>query len=160
MMENIFYGKHRRIFLTVYIVLLVLWLSFIFYNSASNGAKSTQQSDRVVKILLSVLRKFDSEAMVDATVVRTTAHFTEFFILGFLYCIGSFFIKASRLSLFFHSLSLSLFTAFADETIQLFSAGRGAEVTDIWTDFLGAVTAHIVIFAIYYSYKHFKTASK
>ena len=83
MMENIFYGKHRRIFLTVYIVLLVLWLSFIFYNSASNGAKSTQQSDRVVKILLSVLRKFDSEAMVDATVVRTTAHFTEFFILGF-----------------------------------------------------------------------------
>lgn len=159
-MDNLFYGKHRRTFLTVYIILLVLWLGFIFYNSASDGEKSTQQSDRVVKILLSVLRKFDSEAMVDVSFVRTTAHFTEFFILGFLYYVGSFFIKASRLSLFVHSVSLSLFTAFIDETIQLFSAGRGAEVTDIWTDFLGALTAHVVVFAIYYTYKHFKTASE
>ncbi len=159
-MENIFYGKNRKIFISVYILVLIFWLSFIFYNSIANGIKSTEQSNKVAEFLQMIVRKFDPEAMVDVSIVRTTAHFIEFFVLGALYYIGSFFIKMSRVSLFLHSLSLSLFTAFTDETVQLFSSGRGAEVKDIWTDFSGAVAAHIIVFAIYYSYKHFKTVSR
>lgn len=159
-MENIFYGKSRKIFLTVHIVLIVLWLTFIFYNSFSDGIRSTEQSNRVVELLQGILRRFDPEAMVDASAVRTTAHFVEFLILGFLYYTLTFYIRSSRISLFFHSLSLSLFTAFVDETLQLFSDGRGADVRDIWTDLLGAITAHLIAFAVYYTYKHFKTASK
>lgn len=159
-MENIFYGKNRKIFLTIHIILIALWLTFIFYNSFSDGIRSTEQSNRVVELLQNFLRNFDPEAMVDASVVRTTAHFVEFLILGALYYIGTFFIRQYRVSLFFHSLSLSLFTAFVDETIQLFSNGRGADVKDIWTDLSGAIVAHVIIFAIYYTYKYFKTASK
>ncbi len=159
-MENIFYGKNRRTFICIYLVLLIAWLTFIFYNSIANGIKSSQQSSKVAEFLQMIIRNFDPEAMVDVAFVRTTAHFIEFFVLGALYYVGSFFIKTSRVSLFIHSLSLSLFTAFADETIQMFSSGRGSEVKDVWTDFLGAVAAHIIIFAIYYSYKHFKTASR
>ena len=159
-MENIFYGKNRNRFIAVYLVLLFLWLGFIFYNSFSDGIRSTEQSNRVVDFLQSILRTFDPEVMLDVSAVRTSAHFIEFFVLGFLYCLGTFFIRSSRLSLFLHSLSLSLFTAFVDETIQMFSAGRGAEIKDIWTDLSGAIVAHLMLFAVYYSYKHFKTASK
>ena len=159
-MENIFYGKNRKIFITLHLILTVFWLVFIFYNSFSDGIRSTEQSNRVVELLQSFLRNFDPEAMVDASAVRTTAHFVEFFVLGALYYTGSFYIKKPRVSLFVHSLSLSLFTAFVDETIQLFSDGRGADVRDIWTDFSGAIVAHLMVFAIYYTYKHFKTASK
>lgn len=159
-MENIFYGKNRKIFLAVHIILIALWLTFIFYNSFSDGVRSTEQSNRVVELLQNFLRNFDPEAMVDASAVRSTAHFVEFLILGALYYTGTFFIRASRVSLFFHSLSLSLFTAFVDETIQIFSDGRGADVRDIWTDLSGAIVAHLIIFAVYYTYKHFKAASR
>lgn len=159
-MNNVFYGKNRNLYITLYSILLILWLSFIFYNSSASGVESTEQSNRVVQFIQSIVRNFAPEAMVDPSAVRTTAHFIEFFVLGGLYYIGTFFIRFSRKSLFFHSLALSLFSAFADETVQLFSNGRGAEITDVWVDFAGAFVAHIIIFAIYYSYKHFKTASK
>lgn len=159
-MEKIFYGKNRKIFIAVYFILLFLWLAFIFYNSSANSIESTVQSNRVVRVLQNVLHSLDPEAMVDVSTVRTTAHFTEFFVLGILYYIGTFFIRYSRVSLFFHSLSLSLFTAFADETVQLFSSGRESEVKDIWIDIFGALAAHIIVFAAYYTYKHFKTVSQ
>ena len=35
---------------------------------------------------------------------------------------------------------LGLLTALCDETIQLFYAGRGSSVTDVWIDFAGVLT--------------------
>ena len=35
---------------------------------------------------------------------------------------------------------LGVLTALCDETIQLFYAGRGSRVTDVWIDFAGVVT--------------------
>ncbi|MBR6633279.1 MAG: VanZ family protein [Clostridia bacterium] len=159
-MNRIFYGKHRKRNIVVYFVILLLWLSFIFYNSSASGLESTEQSNRVVEFIQSIVHNFAPEAMVDSGAVRTTAHFVEFFVLGALYYIGTFFIRFSRTSLFIHSLALSLFSAFADETVQMFSNGRGAEIKDVWVDLAGAFVAHIIIFAIYYSYKHFKNTSQ
>ena len=157
-MEKLFYGKNRKAFIAIYFLLLVAWLSFIFYNSFADAEVSTEQSNRVVQFLQNIVHSFAPEVMVDAEAVRTTAHFVEFFVLGFLYYVGSFFIKACRITLFAHTLSLSLFTAFIDETIQLYSNGRGADVRDIWVDFAGALVAHLVVFICYYTYKHIKTA--
>ena len=41
------------------------------------------------------------------------------------------------LSQYFHVLFYGMTTALIDETIQLFSAGRAARVTDVWIDFGG-----------------------
>ena len=155
-MENIFYGKHKTRNLIIYFVILVSWLSFIFSNSLANGTVSSERSDTVVKILQGVVNSFDPDVKVDEGTVRTTAHFFEFFVLGFIYYIGSFFIKWNRVSLFLHSLAISLFTAFVDETLQLTSNGRVADVKDVWVDFSGAVIAHALTLAIYASYKYFK----
>lgn len=41
-----------------------------------------------------------------------------------------------------------LITALMDETIQLFSAGRSSQVTDVWIDFAGCVVGIVVCTAI------------
>ena len=152
-MTELFYGKHKRKTLAVYLILLALWLGFIFSNSLATGPESAEQSNKVVEFIQNIVRFFDSEAMVDASAVRTTAHFFEFFVLGTLYSIGTFFFKGNRASLFSFSLSLSLFTALIDETVQLFSEGRGAQVTDVWVDFSGAFIAHLIMTMVYLTYK-------
>ena len=159
-MENIFYGKNRRIFLTVYLIILFLWLAFIFGNSLADSTQSEQQSNRVVEFMQNVVQSIDPDANVQPETVRTTAHFVEFVVLGLLYSVGTFFIRYSRKSLFAHSLSLSLFTAFIDETLQLTSSGRSAQIKDVWVDFAGAFIAHVLVFAVFYTYRHFKNASK
>lgn len=155
-MEKIFYGRYRRVYIAVYLMLLVFWLGFIFSNSLANATESTQQSNKVVKIIQDIAKALSPEATVEPESIRKSAHFIEFFVLGALYYIGSFFIKASRVSLFFHSLFISILSALTDETLQIFSQGRSSEVTDVWIDFLGVLLAHIIIFAVYYSYRFFK----
>ena len=155
-MEKFFYGKHKTRNIIIYFVILISWLAFIFSNSLANGSLSSAQSGRVVKLIRDIVSVFDSEAMVDAGDVRTAAHFFEFFVLGFIYYLGSFFIKGKRASLLLHSLALSLFTAFVDETLQLTSDGRVADIADMWVDFSGAIIAHMITLAVYASYKYFK----
>ncbi len=156
MISAFFYGRKRRIHIVIYSLLLIAWLTFIFCNSASNGLESTEQSNRVVEFLQKLCDIIAPEVSVDVHLVRKTAHFCEFFLLGAMYYFGSFFIKKCRVSLFFHSLSLSLFSAFVDETIQIFSIGRSAQIEDMWIDFCGSLLAHIILFASYYTYKYIK----
>lgn len=155
-MEKFFYGNHKTRNIIIYFVILASWLSFIFSNSLADGSLSTDRSNTVVKLLQDFVGIFDSETMVDSGSVRTAAHFFEFLVLGFIYYIGSFFMKRNRISLFLHSLALSLFTAFVDETLQLTSSGRVADVKDMWVDFAGALIAHILTVAAYSTYKYFK----
>ncbi|MBE6700637.1 MAG: hypothetical protein E7582_01935 [Ruminococcaceae bacterium] len=155
-MENLFHGKYRKITLALYIIFVILWLTFIFSNSLANGYESTIQSDRIVELVRKITQFFDSEVMVETDLIRTGAHFFEFFVLGLLYSLGTLFFKGVKPSRLFYTLSLSLFTAFIDETLQLFSQGRGAEITDVWVDLSGAFIAHMIFVIITYSYKFFK----
>ena len=114
----------------------------------ATGTESKEQSSRVVEISQKIISTFDKDAVVKQSTVRTSAHFFEFFVLGGLYYLGTYFLnKRSKLYLL-TSVSLSLFTALIDETLQLNVSGRGAEVTDIWVDFSGAVFAHLILIFI------------
>ena len=118
-MNGIFQVKNRRLFLVIYLIILIAWLAFIFGNSLADGERSSQQSGMVVAFIQSIVDVFDSSVTVDPVLVRNLAHYLEFFVLGALYCIGTFFIKAGRVSLWLHSIALSLFTAFTDETVDI-----------------------------------------
>ncbi len=142
--------KNKRKFLIfIYFVFLFSWLTFIFTNSLSTGEESSAQSNKVVEISQKIVSVFDKDAVVEPAAVRTTAHFFEFLVLGALYISGTFFLQKKNILILFCSLGLSLFTALVDETLQLGVEGRGAEVTDVWVDFLGAVVAHLAIIFIY-----------
>ena len=152
-MNNFFSIHKKRILFVVYFVLLISWLTFIFSNSLSTGEESTVQSNKVVEISQKIVSVFDKDAVVKPDDVRTTAHFFEFLVLGALYFLGTAFIKNRNAFLLVSSLALSLFTALVDETLQLGVEGRGAEVTDVWVDFLGAIFAHLVIIFFYSLFK-------
>ena len=79
----------------------------------------------------------------DATVlVRKAAHFSEYLLLGFL--TGLLFVRRDGRSRFFLPEAACLVAAVIDEGIQLFSAGRAAQVRDVCIDMSGATTGLVV----------------
>ena len=155
-MEMLCLGKYRKLALAIYIILLVSWLSFIFFNSALDANNSAQQSDKIVNIVENIVHTINPDAVVDSASVRKSAHFFEFGVLGVLYFIGTLFFKNKRFYFYTHLLFLSFLTAFLDESLQLFSDGRGAEITDVWIDFSGASIGILIMFLIFYGKKILK----
>ncbi len=122
--------KKRR---WIFAVLTVLWIAFIFYNSAQSAAVSSSLSEGVVSILGLEISQFW---------VRKAAHFMLFFILGVLLS-GALYEK-KELPLGW-ALLLVLAVACIDETIQLFPVGRSSELRDVWIDFSGGALSTIAI---------------
>lgn len=124
--------KKRHIF----IILTVLMTAFIFWNSARPAVESAGSSGRFVGFLSWLLSPFGLNADEDTmqTIVRKTAHITEFAIHAMLLA-GCFTgrLKKRVIYIFF----FGLLTACTDEYIQLFSDGRAGLVSDIFIDFGG-----------------------
>ena len=53
-----------------------------------------------------------------------------------------------------------LLTALTDETLQLFSPGRSAHVTDVWIDFAGCVSGVMLILILKYLLSKHKVRSR
>lgn len=124
----------RRI---VFAVLAVLWLGFIFFNSMQDAETSGGMSE-------GLLSWFGLPESLE-TLLRKSAHFGAFFILGLL-------ISGALTRMGFPVswiLLTVLLCACADETIQLFSLGRSSELRDVWIDFSGGTlgaTAALIYF--------------
>lgn len=123
--------------------LLFLWILFIFGHSLRPAAVSTQESDGVRQLLFALLG-----CELSSTLVRKTAHFVEFWVLGTL--AACFFAGGARRSpqTLFYSAVLGMTTALCDETIQLFVAGRDGRILDVWLDFAGALTGAAAVLAV------------
>ncbi len=118
--------------------LILLQLGFIYHNSLTPAVLSAQQSGNVLMLLKSVLGRIglDGPWLTDH-VVRKLAHFAEFSLLGLLLwnCLRSWNPPMSlRVTA---EAFLSLFLPFVDETLQMFSEGRSAQVDDVWLDVSG-----------------------
>lgn len=117
-----------------------LWLGVIFSQSLHSAVESSQYSGRLTRLLQWLLQ---TDEPVDALehLVRKLAHFAEFFLLGAL--------AAATLAVFgllakgsiFHAIApavlAGLLVGLCDETLQLTSAGRAAQVSDVWLDWAG-----------------------
>ena len=103
----------------------VLYVLFIFSNSMKNADLSSADSGAVLRLVQQVLTAGGVDGtIITEHVIRKTAHFTEYAALGILLCLC---FRTYVLQL--HSRVLSQVLAgflvpFADETIQLFVAGR------------------------------------
>ena len=104
---------------------------------------SINRNYRIYSVLQFVLAVaiFGTVCFIFSNSMRTgkAAHFCEYTMEGFFLLLGT--------RLFTHKLRflswpvlLGLLTALCDETIQLFYAGRGSSVTDVWIDFAGVLT--------------------
>ncbi len=141
-------------------ILIILCMAFIFSLSADNGEVSEKKSDSVIvkfteTILHRKLTEVEKEKYIERSVkvVRKTAHFTLYFILGLLIIS---FLKEFGLSKksIIISIIVVLLYACSDEIHQTFVAGRSGEVLDVLIDTVGGSLATILYYLIYRRKKH------
>ena len=140
--------------ITVLLVFILVQTAFIWTNSVLSQESSGQMSGELTSLIKDMLglRERVSDEFLHH-IIRKTAHFTEFFILGVLYTM----IRAClpvkiRSSLLIFPAFETLATAVTDEFIQLFT-NRGSSVSDVVLDFCGALCAIIIFELVIYLYR-------
>ena len=124
-----------------WLVVLALMACFIWGNSLVPGEGSGSLSHWVMEVIHGALASVGLPyEWVTNFVVRKTAHFTEYLVLGLVA------MQAFRPHRTTHAAPL-LITALVlvmipslDETIQLFVGGRAGQVADVMLDCSGALT--------------------
>ena len=129
--------------------MLIIWASFIFFMSNMPGDVSSEQSDVVVKVIHDL--GIDVNGLFGITItfiVRTIAHFSEYFILYLLiYMVTCLYVnekKARVLTILF-----VFIYAVSDEIHQIFVPGREAAFRDVMIDTSGGFLAFVILSIIY-----------
>ena len=130
---------------TAKMILLLLWMTLIFYLSSQPADLSTEVSDIGVgyttEFLSLVFYKTNSESIASFLIehiayVRKAAHVFEYFVLGFMASMNTRELLKNRT--FSASLIFCFFFAAGDEFHQLFVPGRSGSAVDVLIDMCGA----------------------
>jgi|SRR4030095_4130956 VanZ family protein len=128
---------------------LLVWMAFISF--ASTGEFSAVNTSRFIgPLLLWLFPDISAENLMLAhALIRKTAHFCEYFLLGLLAARA--FVSSSRLTLrnYWFQCATMLVVAYAliDEYHQSFVPSRTASIFDSFIDIAGGVTG-IVVYSI------------
>ena len=121
-------------------ILIALNLALIWGNSMLTGVSSETVSGG----LLAFLGRFLPVLLTEAghTLLRKAAHFSEFALLGLLYCGRHRLVKGETPV---HLMGFGLAVACIDETIQIFTPGRASSLIDVWIDASGFALGLLLI---------------
>ena len=126
-------------------LLLILWLTLIYFFSSQNGTISSNTSGRLLVLIGNFFKVNDIKAFVStfSFLIRKTAHFTEYFIL-FLISLNCFkeYRTSNKIALI--ALIFCILCASFDEFHQLFVDGRSGQVKDVLIDSCGSGFSFIV----------------
>lgn len=117
----------------IWLVLVGLWTLFIWSRSLYPGVDSRAQSGFVLGIVrpfFEAMGLSDTDTMT--FIIRKTAHFLEYTILGFLLCMARMTGKDSVPYVVY-----GVAVPCIDETIQLFVPERSGQLTDVALDCAG-----------------------
>jgi len=143
--------------ISIPLTLTVLWIAFIWSNSLKTGVESGEDSGRVFTIISKTTESLGLGTPISEHFIRKAAHFTEFAILGALFCADLVCLRAVRFTqnmyvsapLLFCSVPASALFAALDEFLQNFSDGRGPSIKDVLIDTSGALCATIIFIGIF-----------
>ena len=125
-------------------ILIVLNLALIWGNSMLTGLSSEAVSGGILAFLGRFLPVLLTEA--GHTLLRKAAHFSEFALLGLLYCGRHRLVKGEAPV---HLMGFGLAVACIDETIQIFTPGRASSLIDVWIDASGFALGLLLIVIFY-----------
>lgn len=142
----------------IYIVLLILWMAVIFIMSSHPADKSSQLSGGIVakfvKLIYPGFSEFSAEKQSEimhltSFLVRKTAHFLEYFVLGMLSAllVATYKEYACKTRVFIAAFFCVLY-AIGDEIHQYFVPGRSCELRDVLIDFCGILFGMLILFII------------
>ena len=121
-------------------ILILLNLALIWGNSMLTGLSSEAVSGGILALLGRFLPVLLTEA--GHTLLRKAAHFSEFALLGLLYCGRHRLAKGETPP---HLMGFGLAVACIDETIQIFTPGRASSLIDVWIDASGFALGLLLI---------------
>ena len=145
-----------------------LWCALIFLFSSNSADTSGKQSGRIVGIVIDVfVPDYDSlsearqEQITDTVtfIVRKSAHFTEYLVLGALVFWCLYKTKEKRLRTALAAVLTSLYSV-TDELHQLFSDGRSCELRDVLIDTCGGITGALAALWIFVLWEKRKKSFK
>ena len=128
------------------LLILIAWMSLIFFFSAQPQLESEETSNLVAELIYRIYALImagsahlgQSEFMaLYIQPIRKLAHFSEFMILGILVYINV--LEYRKDKLFTASLVISILYAMSDEFHQLFVENRYCSIKDILIDSAGAI---------------------
>ena len=160
-MKNI--TKNQKIAACIIIVLIVLTVAFIWFNSCQTVEKSSESSGAVYSTVKKAVDVIFGKDKVPIThnIIRKLAHFSEFALLGAEFSVLLMVLKKENLVKYLQILPYGVFVASVDEGLQ-FISHRGPAVTDVLIDFCGyfaAASLFYVLFLIRRRIKAKKSAS-
>ncbi len=130
------------------IVILILWMIVIFLFSQDPGASSSDKSDTIATFIVNVISNITGNDYSDTLsekiencvfIVRKSAHFLEYFILGVLIINVLKDYKVLSIKIFILSILFCLLYAIGDEVHQLFIPQREGRVLDVLIDTSGSI---------------------
>ena len=146
------------------ILFIIVWMLVIFNFSNQQGTSSSGLSDRItIKIAQIItqnkLTEDEKEQIINkySFIIRKTAHFIVYFILGFLTIILTTDLYSYNKKTFLFTLLFNFLYASTDEIHQLFINGRNGSFLDVLLDTTGALTAISLVFLINYINRRIKT---
>ena len=145
----------RKVRLTIFCLLSVSLVVFIFSNSFQSPDESNAASGWVAAFLRPLLNPHGRLSDdVYHKLIRKLAHFTEFGMLGF--CLGGVAANVLWRKKWFFAGAFAILTAFADETIQSFT-DRTNSIVDVTIDSAGALCGLTAMAVIVWLIRKYKT---
>lgn len=151
------------------LILMIIWMGFIFYNSSRSGTASNLVSYKVTntiraekssivnnnnnnnnKIKYSSLPTTKKDEKINLF-VRKNAHAFEYFVLALIVseCVFYFLNLKGRKAVVYIAF-ICLLYAVTDEFHQSFVPGRQSLVSDVVIDFIGSIIGMIIFYSVYY----------
>ncbi len=140
-----------------FIVLCILWAALIFSMSGEVAIESAERSGGISEFVaqlfvpnfeeLSEVEKEEVFSIVDL-IIRKTAHFCIYGVLGVLICLASLGYAAIFKVHLFRTVLLGALYAASDEIHQYFVPGRGPGARDVLLDIVGLICGAIFILLI------------
>jgi VanZ family protein len=144
----IIFGNRKQIPIISSWLALFLWMIIIFNLSAQPADQSDGLSKKVTKVIIETVDRISylntgGKPAIDLVekfnhIVRKYAHGGVYLVLGLLVMNGFSRSGVRGFKAFAFSLLFSILYAVSDEIHQLFVAGRGALVRDVFIDSCGA----------------------
>ncbi len=133
--------------------LVIIWMIIIFFLShqpaANSNGLSTGITEKIVEMLEKIVPKIEFEMENFNHIVRKSAHFFAYLLLGILVING---LRSSGLRGYkgmWLALFISVLYAISDETHQLFVPGRSGQIKDVLIDSSGAFVGILGYIGIY-----------
>jgi VanZ family protein len=126
---------------------IIFWCGMIFYQSSKPAPASDAESLFIVTLVNSLLHAVAGPSSFEITngMVRKTAHFFEYFILGSLLFSG-YYRKAALKQTFLFALVTGIAYATSDEIHQIFVPGRTCRLFDVMIDSSGIVLGLVLLY--------------